>query len=124
MTTDIAPNADDYLLDRRTGIWLLDFARQHTQAAQLDGLDISLDQVPHTAWLPSNVSFCRYDIYEEPPKDLVGKYDIIHVRHLTLVVKQNDPTVVLDNLLIMLSTFYSPCGTDELSGNDYTLLSA
>ena len=86
-------------------IWLLDFARRHPGAAQLDGLDISLDQVPDKAWLPSNVSFYLYDIYDEPPDYLVEKYDIINVRHLTLVIKDNDPTVVIRNLLKMLSTF-------------------
>ena len=86
-------------------IWLLEFAHQHPEAAQLDGLDISLDQVPDKEWLPSNVSFYLYDIYDEPPDDLVEKYDIIHVRHLTLVIKDNDPTMVIRNLLKMLSTF-------------------
>lgn len=38
------------------------------------------------------------------------KYNIIHVRYLTLVIKQNDPTVVLDNLLKILITFHSPSG--------------
>ena len=84
-------------------IWLLDFARQYPQAAQLDGLDISLEQVPNKEWLPSNISFHLYDVYDEPPAGLVEKYDIIHVRHLTLVIKQNDPTVVIHNLLKMLS---------------------
>lgn len=86
-------------------IWLLDFARQYPQAAQLDGLDISLDQVPDKGWLPSNVSFHLYDIYHEPHDDFVEKYDIIHVRHLTLVIKDNDLTIVIGNLLRMLSTF-------------------
>lgn len=88
-------------------IWLLDFARQHPQAAQLEGLDISLDQIPTKDWLPPNVSFSHYDVYEEPPKSLVEQFDIVHVRHLTLVIKQNDPTTVLHNLVRMLSMFHS-----------------
>ncbi|KAG6993905.1 hypothetical protein G7Y79_00049g084650 [Physcia stellaris] len=85
-----------------TGMWLLDFARQYPRSVQLDGLDISLDQVPHPDWLPSNVSFHEYSVYDEPRADLKEKYDIIHVRHLLLVVKQNDPSPVLDNVLKML----------------------
>ena len=85
-------------------IWLLDFARQHPQAVQLDGLDVSLDQVPDQRWLPSNVAFYLYDIYDHPPDSFMDKYDIIHVRHLTLVVKGNDPTPVIQNLVKMLST--------------------
>ena len=86
-------------------IWLLDFARQYPQAAQLDGLDISLDQVPDKGWLPSNVNFHLYDIYHEPHDEFLEKYDIINVRHLTLVVKDNDITMVMGNILRMLSTF-------------------
>ena len=36
---------------------------------------------------------------------MVEMYDIDHVRHLTLLLKQNDPTVVIHNLEKMLSTF-------------------
>ena len=86
-------------------IWLLDFARQYPQAAQLHGLDISLDQVFDKEWLPSNVNFHFYDIYHEPHDELLDKYDIVNVRHLTLVVKDNDITMVMGNILGMLSTF-------------------
>ncbi|KAI4174465.1 MAG: hypothetical protein LQ343_002222 [Gyalolechia ehrenbergii] len=85
-----------------TGIWLVDFARQHPRAAQLDGFDISLDQVPSAAWLPSNVSFHQYNVHEQPPNDLLERYDIIHVRHLNLIIKNDDPTAVLGHLLAML----------------------
>lgn len=88
-----------------TGIWLLDLARQHSPTAQFDGLDISLDQAPPKERLPANVSFRSYDAYEPSPEDLVEKYDVVHVRHLTLVVKENDPTPILQNLLKILSAF-------------------
>lgn len=84
-------------------IWLLDFARQYPNSAHLDGLDINLDQVPHLGWLPPNVSFRKYSVFEEPPADLKEKYDVIHARHLLPVIKQNDPSEVLDNILKMLS---------------------
>lgn len=87
-------------------LWLLDFARRYPQAAQLDGLDISLDQVPDTEWLPSNIVFHLYDVHNVPPDDVVDQLHIVHVRHLTLVIKQNDPTVVIHNLVKMLSTFF------------------
>lgn len=70
---------------------------------QLDGLDISLDQVPPREWLPSNVKFRHYSVYENPSPEFEARYDIIHVRHLLLVIKENDPAPVLRNLLHMLS---------------------
>ncbi|KAL9612348.1 MAG: hypothetical protein Q9167_003035 [Letrouitia subvulpina] len=85
-----------------TGIWLLAVARQVPPTAQLDGLDISLDQVPPREWLPPNVNFRRHDVYEPPSLDFEARYDIIHVRHLLLVVRENDPAPVLRNLLQML----------------------
>ncbi|KAI4177614.1 MAG: hypothetical protein LQ348_005783 [Seirophora lacunosa] len=85
-----------------TGIWLLEFARSHPRAAQLDGFDISLDQIPPAEWLPSNVSFHCYNVNEEPPEDFVGKYDVLHVRNLAIAIKNDDPKTVLGHLLAML----------------------
>ncbi|KAL9054461.1 MAG: hypothetical protein Q9206_003535, partial [Seirophora lacunosa] len=83
-------------------IWLLEFARSHPRAAQLDGFDISLDQIPPAEWLPSNVSFHCYNVNEEPPEDFVGKYDVLHVRNLAIAIKNDDPKTVLGHLLAML----------------------
>ncbi|KAI9812639.1 MAG: hypothetical protein M1827_004628 [Pycnora praestabilis] len=68
----------------------------------LEGLDVSVDQVPPTGWLPHNVSFRKFDIFDDVPEDLVEKYDIVHVRHLILVVKDNNPLPVLRQLLKLL----------------------
>lgn len=38
--------------------------------------------------------------------DMVGKYDIVHVKLLVFVVK-SDPMPLLEKLLKMLSTFYA-----------------
>ncbi|KAI4127985.1 MAG: hypothetical protein LQ338_002952 [Usnochroma carphineum] len=51
---------------------------------------------------PPNIRFRLYDVREEPHEDMLEKYDIVHVRHLNLVIKNNDPTTVLDHLLKML----------------------
>jgi hypothetical protein len=43
------------------------------------------------------------DIFTENlPKDLVGKFDIVHVRLFLLVVRNNDPVPILRNLLKLL----------------------
>ncbi|KAL8768878.1 MAG: hypothetical protein Q9194_005591 [Teloschistes cf. exilis] len=103
------PKTDDYVLDRSyassASIWLAEIARKLPSTAQLDGLDIDLSQVPPKKWLPPNINFQIYDVHDDPPAHLVEKYDIVHVRHLALVIKQNDPTLVLRNLLRLLSLF-------------------
>ena len=50
-----------------TRIWLLDFARKHQNASRLD---ISLFQVPFKAWLPANVTFREYNVFDASPRIL------------------------------------------------------
>ncbi|KAL1970615.1 hypothetical protein VTN77DRAFT_4259 [Rasamsonia byssochlamydoides] len=81
-----------------TGLWLIDVARE-LPAAQLDGLDIDLTQAPHPRWLPPNITLRQWNIFEDVPSDLVGKYDLVHVRLLVLVLSALDPKPVIRNLL-------------------------
>ena len=80
-----------------TGMWLIDVSRELPEA-QLDGFDLNLRQVPHEKWLPSNVRVRHWNILEDPPNDLVGKYDYVHTRLLVLVVEQKDPRPIIRNL--------------------------
>lgn len=89
-------------------IWLLDLARQLPpsvrDSAHLEGLDISLAQTPPGEWLPANVEFRQFDLFASAlPPDMVERYDIVHLRNMLLVVKDNDPRPALVNLLKMLS---------------------
>lgn len=72
---------------------------------QCDGLDISDEQFPHSAWLPKNVSLGKVDILKPIPEELVGKYDVVHVGLIVLVIEKDNPLPVLDNLLALLSTY-------------------
>ena len=65
---------------------------------KLHGFDISLDQCPPKSRLPANVTFDTWDIFADPPKDLVGTFDVVHVRLITLVIKNGDPSRVITNL--------------------------
>ena len=40
---------------------------------------------------------------DDPPADLIEKYDITHVGHLQIVIRDNDSSEVLGNILKMLS---------------------
>ncbi|KAL8743952.1 MAG: hypothetical protein Q9190_003748 [Brigantiaea leucoxantha] len=84
-----------------TGSWLIDVARSLPDA-QLDGFDINLAQAPHTHWLPRNISLRPLDILQDIPDNLLGKYDLVHVRLLVLVVQQVDPKSILKKLHKML----------------------
>ncbi|MCJ1382479.1 hypothetical protein MMC17_005592 [Xylographa soralifera] len=90
-----------------TGIWLLDLARILPYSARLNGYDITLAQCPVKEWLPPNVTFSTLDAFAEIPEHLIGQYDVVHVKLIILVVKDNDPTILLQNLMKMLSKFHS-----------------
>lgn len=44
-----------------------------------------------------------WNLFEEPPPEFVGYFDVVHVRLITVVVKNNDPRPVLENLSKLLS---------------------
>ena len=84
-----------------SGMWLIDVSRQLPEA-QLDGFDLVLRQVPHQKWLPPNVNVRYWNILEDLPDDLVGKYDYVHTRLLVLIVEQKNPRSIIRNLRKML----------------------
>ena len=85
-----------------TCLWMLDVARE-MPTAQLDGTDIDLTKAPHALWLPDNVTMYSWNIFEDPPSSLVGKYDLVHVRLLVLVLSGGfDTKPVLRRMLQLL----------------------
>ena len=82
-----------------TGIWLLEVSRHLLSPSPLlYGLDISGDQFPRLEWLPPNIKFLELDALdpEGPPADMAEAFDIVHIRLFIAIVKNNDPTVLLD----------------------------
>jgi hypothetical protein len=90
-----------------TGIWLLDLASELEGKGEyvFEGWDISDAQFPHSDSLPKNVKFGTFDCSttEGVPEELAGKYNVIHVGLLALVVKNGDPGVWIENFMRMLS---------------------
>ena len=72
---------------------------------QCDGFDISDAQFPHRNWMPRNVTLNTLNILKPVPESLQGKYDVVHVGLVVLVVEDGDPLPLLDNLLTLLSMF-------------------
>ncbi|KAL8818343.1 MAG: hypothetical protein Q9191_007962, partial [Dirinaria sp. TL-2023a] len=71
--------------------------------AEVDGFDISLDQLPPQDHLPKNIKFGLLNILEDVPQQLQGRYDIVHCRMMSLVLTTGDPVPMFRNLLSMLS---------------------
>ncbi|KAI1429591.1 hypothetical protein F5Y12DRAFT_413037 [Xylaria sp. FL1777] len=84
------------------GIWLHDFACNAPSSAEFHGFDVSLDQVGPRSWLPANIHMHTWDIFEEPPAQFCQYFDIVHVRLITVVIKNNNPQPVLESLTKLL----------------------
>ncbi|KAL9617485.1 MAG: hypothetical protein Q9160_007748, partial [Pyrenula sp. 1 TL-2023] len=82
--------------------WLI-YHSSRLPNATLDGLDISLDSAPAPAYLPSNVHLRQWDAKTEPPDDLVGQYDMIHVRLFVWVAQTaSEAEKIVRNLVKLL----------------------
>ena len=84
-----------------TGIWLHHVSQQLPHA-QLDGYDISLAQCPPQQWLSSNIRLREWDLFTEPEPDMLAAYDVVHVRLLFVVVRDENPGPILENLKRLL----------------------
>lgn len=94
-----------------TGIWLIETARSVPASTQLDGFDISAAQFPDKGWLPQNVTLSILDSLAPLPKHLVGKYDIVHIGLVVMLIKGENPVPLLKNVMAMLSTLLLACFT-------------
>lgn len=86
-------------------IWLLDMASQCSPTVQLDGFDISDDQFPHKSALPNNVTLSIMDAFSQVPKELVGKYDVVHMRLWSCIVRNNETNRLIHHATQLLSEF-------------------
>ncbi len=85
-------------------IWLLDLAKTLLPSAQLEGFDICSSGYPPSEWLPSNVNLGVWNVFDEPPENLHGKYDVVHIRLFLVVINDNDPLTILRHCIKILST--------------------
>ncbi|KAL8737026.1 MAG: hypothetical protein Q9181_002090 [Wetmoreana brouardii] len=84
-----------------SGAWVRDVAQSRADLL-LDGFDLSLAQCPPEKWLPSNVRLREWDLFQDPPGELLGCYDVVHTRLLFTVVQHEDPRPIIRNLIRLL----------------------
>jgi hypothetical protein len=83
-------------------VWLSDVSLQLDPAAELVGFETDISQVPPKEWLPANIAVRSWDVFTEVPDDLIGKFDLVNLRLFSFVI-QDDPTLVLRNVIKLLS---------------------
>jgi hypothetical protein len=86
-------------------IWMLDLSREVPSTTTIHGFDIDLSQCPPPSSFPPNVKITKWDMFTPPPAELVGTFDVVHLRLVTLVIKNNDPTALITNVAQLLSMF-------------------
>ena len=74
----------------------------------MEGFDVDLSQTPPREWLPENVRMRELNIFDEIPDDLVNKFDVVSIRLFYFVVKDGDPSAVIQQARRMLSMSYGP----------------
>lgn len=85
-----------------TGIFSLELARQNPQI-RIEASDLSLAQTPPIGWWPSNVTFQELDIFAPIPDTLLGRYDVVCIRHfICVLLPSGDPKPLLRALLKLL----------------------
>lgn len=81
----------------------MEVARSLPLTVSLMGFDINLNQCPPKPWLPPNINTHYWNFFEEPPVEFQGVFDMVHVRLITVTIKENDPNIVIRNLEKLLS---------------------
>jgi len=85
------------------GDWLIELSRQVPPTAQLQGFDLTAVNFPDKGWLPNNISMHVLDAFTpDLPADVVGVFDIVHVRAIARAVKDNHVHPLITNLVKML----------------------
>ncbi|KAL2801546.1 hypothetical protein BJX63DRAFT_417159 [Aspergillus granulosus] len=94
------------------GIWLTElhshFAKNNI-SAQLDGFDINPVNFPDAAYLPSSVTLKQLDIIAIPlPAELIGAYDVVHIRAFVSVIPDSNlaPILAVANALLKPGGFF------------------
>jgi len=81
---------------------LVDLSSKVPASATLDAFDVTTNLFPHSDWLPSNVKFHRLDVFEPVPSEFVGKYDLVHIRFFSPVLRDQGPEGVIKNVMQLL----------------------
>lgn len=83
------------------GAWMLDLARRYPNAV-LEGFDITSAHFPNEGFLPENIKFHVWDAFADVPESFVGAFDVVHLRALFSLIKDNNVAPVLMNAKKML----------------------
>lgn len=85
-----------------TGIWLIKLAETLPASAELVGLDYDLSKYPDPETLPSNVKLGFANAFDPFPEELLGRFDVVHLRFFVYAMKSGQGVPLIRNLLSLL----------------------
>ncbi|KAL3467937.1 hypothetical protein BJX64DRAFT_80527 [Aspergillus heterothallicus] len=85
-----------------SGIWALELSTLIPATARITGYDISDSAFPSKEYWPDNTSFEILDCLGDIPAELQGQFDVVHLRMWALIIRENDPSVLIRNAVKML----------------------
>ncbi|KAJ5736649.1 uncharacterized protein N7483_001774 [Penicillium malachiteum] len=79
-----------------TGLWAIEVAVQ-LPSAQIIAYDISDTHFPLPEYRAPNVTFNHLDFLGDIPSSLVGQFDVVHLRTWAFIIRDNDPSYLIQN---------------------------
>jgi hypothetical protein len=107
-------------MEAEPSIWLIDLLNQLPSSTTFDGLDVSFEALPPPETLPPNITLRTCNIMSEISSDLVGVYDIVHIRNFAFVLKDDDVKYAIDNIFKLLSMSAPLYSWKEIGNPQYT----
>ncbi|KAI1128451.1 hypothetical protein F5Y10DRAFT_240404 [Nemania abortiva] len=101
---DLSSSRAPKVLDVATGSasWLRAIVKLLPPSAELVGLDYDPTKFPSPSLLTDNITLKEADMYRPFPKDLVGQFDVVHVRFIHFALKVGQGAELVKNLMTLL----------------------
>lgn len=85
-----------------TGIWIQHLAAQLPPTSRLDGYDFDTSKFSDASKIPGNVKLAFADAMKPFPQEILGIYDLVHVRCLMFALRSHEWEIVAANLRTLL----------------------
>ena len=89
--------------DHEDRIWAIELLESLPFQVQIDAIDIASTQFPPKPWLPHGMRTIVHDAYESFPEDMIGTYDVVHVRNWLCIWRDKTSEKLITNLVSLLS---------------------
>ncbi|KAI1283473.1 hypothetical protein F5Y07DRAFT_408785 [Xylaria sp. FL0933] len=88
------------------GVWLIDLYDElsdHAGSFQAEGYDINAANFPSPKFLPESIRLNKLDVLSKQlPDDIIGTFDVVHIRDFSSFIINNDTKPVLSTVMALL----------------------